>query len=271
MKNTGSDTNIKQNLEELYSHYNRREYVHPDPLEFLYDYYDIHDREIVGMIASSLAYGRVAQILKSVSAVLKIISPSPAEYLMNTPDKKIVNAFIGFKHRFTTDEHIYMMLIGIKKIIDKEGSLYRAFMSGYKNTDENTIPALSAFVERLEGLSGLTTNSLISPPCKGSACKRHHLFLRWMVRRDAVDPGGWDMVDPAKLIIPLDTHMHKLGAGMKMTQRKQGDIRTAIEITDAFKKISPSDPVKYDFSLTRLGIRKEGDPDLFLSRILSHP
>ena len=267
MKKKKDDNTLKNKLDELYSYYNRKKFVHPDPLEFLYTYEDIKDRELVALIASSLAYGRVMQILKSVSAVLDIMSPSPYNFIINISGKELLKKFKGFKHRFTTDEHISMMLLGAKKMIEEDGSLYQAFMSGYKKKDENIIPALSTFVERLNDFSGKDKNSLISLPCRGSACKRHHLFLRWMVRKDLVDPGGWDLVDSAKLIIPLDTHMHRLGTGMKMTGRKQADIQTAVEITDAFKKIVPEDPVKYDFSLTRLGIRKEGDPALFLNSL----
>jgi len=61
---------LKNSLDRLYIKYNKKKFVHPDPLEFLYNYRDIRDREIAGFIASSLAYGRVAQILKSVSGVL---------------------------------------------------------------------------------------------------------------------------------------------------------------------------------------------------------
>jgi len=64
-------------LERLYVFYNSRKWVHPDPLEFLYGYESLKDREVVGFIASSLAYGRVAQIHKSVSAVLDNMGPSP--------------------------------------------------------------------------------------------------------------------------------------------------------------------------------------------------
>lgn len=267
MKNSKADLNLKQKLDELYAHYNKREFVHPDPLEFLYDYDDIRDREIVGIIASSLAYGRVAQILKSVSTILTIMSPSPYNYIMETTEKKLIEVFNGFKHRFTTGDDITFMLMAIKKMIRADGSLLNAFLSGYKHSDENILPALSIFVKRLNHESGGIKNSLIPIPDRGSACKRLNLFLRWMVRNDAVDPGGWDMISPSKLIIPLDTHMYNIGSGMKMTIRKQANMVTAIQITDAFKRIVPEDPVKYDFSLTRLGIRQDGDPAQFLESI----
>jgi uncharacterized protein (TIGR02757 family) len=80
-----------------------------------------------------------------------------------------------------------------------------------------------------------------------------------MVREDDIDPGGWDRVDRSKLIVPLDTHMHRIAIGLSLTERKQPDQRTALEITRAFSEIYPEDPVRYDFVLTRFGIRSDMD------------
>ena len=90
-------------FEKIYEDYNRREYVSPDPLQFLYDYEDTVDREAVGLIASGLAYGRVAHILKSVSLVLDTLGPHPAEYLKSTSYRDHEAALCGFVHRFTGD------------------------------------------------------------------------------------------------------------------------------------------------------------------------
>jgi uncharacterized protein (TIGR02757 family) len=78
-----------------------------------------------------------------------------------------------------------------------------------------------------------------------------------MIRKDAVDPGGWDRISMKRLIVPLDTHMHRMGLALGLTRRKSADIRTACEITAGFRKVSPNDPVKYDFALTRMGIRSD--------------
>ena len=94
-------------------------------------------------------------------------------------------------------------------------------------------------------------------PAAGSACKRLHLFLRWMVRSDDVDPGPWTSVPAGKLVIPLDTHLHRLAAKLGATRRRSADRTTALEITEAFRRIRPDDPVRYDFALTRLGIRPD--------------
>ncbi|MCK5507938.1 MAG: TIGR02757 family protein [Desulfobacterales bacterium] len=255
----------KKILDELYSRYNRREFVHPDPLEFLYDYKDIHDREIVGFIASSLAYGRVAQILKSVSSVFERMT-SPSIFLKHASRKSLFKTFKGFKHRFTTEEEIAAMLFGIKRVIKRYGSLHACFTACMNDDDATILPALSAFVKKLIAESDRQRNSLVPLPTRGSACKRLLLFLRWMVRKDEVDPGGWDNVPKSRLIVPLDTHMHRIGLALGLTQRKQADMRTAIEITTAFRTISPDDPVKYDFALTRLGIRDDTDMDAFLKQ-----
>jgi uncharacterized protein (TIGR02757 family) len=85
-----------------------------------------------------------------------------------------------------------------------------------------------------------------------------------MIRHDAVDPGGWESCSPAKLIIPLDIHMYRLSLQLGFTNRRSADMKTALEITRAFEKISPQDPVRYDFSLTRLGIRDDLNPAFFL-------
>jgi len=247
----------KERLEALYSAYNRRCYVHPDPLEFLYDFHDPLDVEVVGLIASSLAYGNVKQILRSVSLVLEKMGPCPSAFLLNAPLNRIAGTFSDFKHRFTTGQDIARLLCGVRRVIEKHGSLQKCFMSRLQRNDCNVIPALSAFVENIFPEGG---DFLIPTPGRGSACKRLNLFLRWMVRRDEVDPGGWDGVPPSKLLVPLDTHMHRIAMTLGLTKRKQADLRTALEITEAFRKFSPSDPVRYDFVLTRFGIRKDLDP-----------
>jgi uncharacterized protein (TIGR02757 family) len=246
----------KERLEALYAEYNRRCYVHPDPLEFLYDFHDPLDVEVVGFIASTLAYGNVKQILRSVSLVLSQMGPCPSAFVLNSPFDRMDEAFSGFKHRFTTGQDLARLLCGVRRVIERHGSLQKCFMSGLHPNDHTVIPALSAFVDKIlpEGC-----DFLIPPPGKGSACKRLNLFLRWMVRCDDVDPGGWDGVPPSKLIVPLDTHMHRIARMLALTKRKQADLRTAMEITEAFRRLSPRDPVRYDFVLTRFGIRRDLD------------
>jgi uncharacterized protein (TIGR02757 family) len=256
---------MKKTLDILYDRYNHREYANPDPLVFLYKYENVRDREIVGLIASSLAYGRVAQILRSVSSVLDAMRSSPSAFLKQSSRETFKQAFCSFKHRFTTGEELAAMLFGAKKVIERYGSLNGCFIASSEDQDRTTIPALTSFVKEIRDAAGLRRNSLLPSPADGSACKRLHLFLRWMVRRDAVDPGGWDGVPSSKLIIPLDTHMFRIAKSLGFTERRQANGKTAVEVTSAFREIAPDDPVRYDFALTRLGIRNDADIGPFIS------
>lgn len=255
---------LKSKLDDLHDQWNRREYVSPDPLETLYDYEDPLDREVVGMVASSLAYGRVAQILISVRRILDLMGPSPRGWLEIQTPASIEKACSGFVHRFTKDIHIAALLTGIREAILTHGSLQACFLKGYTPEDSTLLPALSNYVKEIKG-DRLVPGHLLSDPDGKSACKKANLFLRWMVRCDDVDPGGWhEAVDQAKLIIPIDTHMHKISLALGLTARKAADLKTAVEVTESLARLNPEDPVRYDFSLTRFGIRGELDiEDLF--------
>jgi len=256
---------LKVELDRIYTVYHRRRYVDPDPLLFLYDYEALADREIVGLLASALAYGRVAQIMTSVTDLLRRLGPSPADYLDGTPPSRLRRDMAGFVHRFADAEAMTALLGAIRRVRRAHDGLYDCFCDGFDSTGGAILPALTCFVERLHryGAGG----HLMPDPGKGSACKRLHLFLRWMAREDDVDPGGWDAVPAALLVVPLDVHMHRVGRALGFTRRQTADAITAQEVTAGFRNISPDDPVKYDFSLTRLGIRPDGDLDAFLKRV----
>ena len=250
-------TVTKNQLDAIYDTYNRRAFVHPDPLEVLYRFHRVRDREVVALIASSLAYGRVVQILKSVSLVLDKMGDAPYLFVKNTPADKIENAFKDFKHRFTTGQQLSALLIGIKGALKRHGSLQACFLAGLWDEDATVFEAMSYFVEEIYAAAGQPLYHLLPHPCRGSACKRLHLFLRWMVREDKVDPGGWNHIPPSVLIVPVDAHMHRIGKHLGFTNRRSANLITALEITDQFRRFAPEDPVKYDFCLTRMGIRKD--------------
>ena len=252
-----------QVFEELYKKLNKRDFIHPDPLEFLYRYEDTRDREVVGLFASSLSYGRVAQILKSVSSVLDVMGPRPSKFILNSSRESLIEFFSGFKHRFSTGEELSTTILGTKRILEKFGSLEACFVSGMGD-DDTVHSGLVNFARELSEPFGGRLNSLIPCHDKKSSMKRLNLFLRWMVRRDDVDPGGWSGVPAEKLIVPLDVHMMRMCVDLGITERKCADIKTALDITESFRKISPADPVKYDFALTRLGIKTGAELDIIL-------
>jgi uncharacterized protein (TIGR02757 family) len=237
------DRDLKPLLECLYAKLNKKELVNPDPLIFLYDFNELKDREIAGLIASSLAYGRVAQILVSVRKILGPMDGKPHDFILSHEKKDFEKIYAGFKHRFTGSDDIVKLLTGIKKALTEYDNLENLYLQGVE---------LFAYF-----LNNSQKSYLLPSPVDGSACKRLNLYFRWMVRHDNVDPGGWKKSSKQDLIIPLDTHMFKAAKLLGFTKRNSADLKTAIEITEHFAHISPDDPVKYDFALTRLGIRDD--------------
>lgn len=241
-------------FEGLYERYQHRTYVHPDPVEFLYEYDDIGEREIVAFLASVLAYGRVEQILNSVRKALDIIGSSPLTYVTERQNGRMQRDFYGFRHRFTTGAQLAVLLSGLGNIIKTHGSIGASFSSHLRDEEDSVKGAMERFVNELAVITGSKQLFLLPSPVDGSACKRFCLMLRWMVRKDEVDPGGWNDIPAKKLLIPLDTHMFREAGRLGFTERKTADFKAVIEVTKAFKIYRPEDPVRYDFSLTRLGI-----------------
>lgn len=240
-------------FEKEYAKWNRPEYIHPDPLEFLRRYEKTEDQEITAMIAACLAYGNVKQILKSVEKALSLIKESPSAQLERLSFEEIKKGYASFKHRFTTGLELAVFLMNIKHARKEYGSLENLFLKGDNPEDGTIEKGLYNFVNSFNACG--RAPSLTPDPSLKSSFKRICLFLRWMVRKDNVDLGIWTKVSPSRLIVPLDTHMRQVALSLGLTKRKDTSMKTALEITAAFRRINPADPVKYDFSLTRSGIR----------------
>jgi len=230
-------------------------------MQFLYQYSNQADMEIVAFLAAALAYGRVQQIQKSLMDLLGRIGDSPATFVRNF-DKPRRKKLKDFKHRFTTGDDISDLLMLLKKVLSRYGSIQEFFVQGYNPGDKNVIAALSNFCDSLLDMYAKTHNGhvprglsyLLPRPAAGSACKRLNLFLRWMVRNDEVDSGLWKSIDKAKLIVPVDVHMGRLCRILGLHDQKTVSLSTAVKITESFAEIEPADPVKYDFALSRVGI-----------------
>lgn len=233
--------------------------------------------EIAALLAAELAYGRVQQIQKSLTDLLGRMGDSPVKFVLNFDEQKRAK-LKDFRHRFTTGDDISDLLTLLKKVLNRYGMLQKFFAQGYNPSDENIIgfppggvpPALSKFCDSLLDMHAKTHNDcvprglsyLLPRPAAGSACKRLNLFLRWMVRNDDVDAGLWRVparrgpksIDKAKLIVPMDVHMSRICKILRFYSRKNISLRTAVEVTESFARIEPSDPVKYDFVLCRIGM-----------------
>ncbi len=242
----------KEFFENIYSKYNKKDFIYSDPLQFPIKFSKKEDIEISSLISSSLAYGNVKQIIRTLNYVFSVIK-NPHYYVLNSDNKKILRDFKNFKHRFTKGEELSKLILNLKEVYKKHKDLENFFIKNINQLEDNIYEPSIRF---LKSFLKFKTPTLIPDPDKNSAFKRFNLFLRWLVRKDEVDMGIWRNIPPSFLIIPLDTHMLNISRKLGITKRRDNSIITALEITNYFKKINPKDPVKYDFSLTRAQILK---------------
>lgn len=240
-------SNFKDTLEDLYVYWNKPEFRNMDPVAFIHRYDDKVDIEIVGLLSSSLAFGNIKQIMKSLELITEILGRKPFCRL-KSKFYLVSDQLRNFKYRFVTSEQILGLLKGALLVIEKYGSIesciVSASSSGIKDGLKRLCFELYKFSENKVGY-------LVPSPFSNSAFKRMWMYFRWMVRHDNIDIGIWNNLDKSDLIVPLDTHMFFIGRLVGFTLRSSGDETTAQEITEGFRRISPLDPVRYDFCLTR--------------------
>jgi len=241
-------------LETIYDKYHRPQFRGLDPIDVLEGYRDSADREIVALLAAALAYGNVKAILRGVREALSRLGRQPHRQLLHDSPGDISGRFCDFRYRVTSDSQMAGLLIAVRHVLQEHGSLNACFLRHLAPGDRDVVPALGGFVQELCFASGRDLYHLLPHPQRGSACKRLMLYLRWMVRRDAIDPGGWTGIHPSQLIVPLDTHMHAMALRLGLTLRRHASLRTAIEVTEGLRRFAPQDPLRYDFALTRPGI-----------------
>ena len=261
---------LRRRLDELYRHYDHR-FVTPDPLEFVRAQADPRDREIVGLLASSLAFGTVGQIKKSIGIVLDALGPGPAEAVSHIDPRVLAGKLAGFRHRWSDGRDVAALLFMARQMIEARGSIEGFFAEGVDPGASDISGALRRFAERALALDhgGLYRGRSLPAdagvryffpsPADGSACKRLNLFLRWMVRRDAVDLGVWSVIEPRSLVIPLDAHIFAISRRVRLTRYKSAGWAMATDITKRLRRLDPEDPVKYDFALHRMGLFKKHD------------
>lgn len=252
-------------LNRAYAEYDRR-WIEPDPVQFVWRYDRPEDREVAGLVASSLAYGNIKQIRRSVESVLGILGDRPARALDSLNARNALRSLEGFKHRFNDAVDAACLLVFLREMRRAAGSVESFFAPEGRVTDLRA--ALIDFVARTLALphddlygrgllpGGAGVRFFFPSPADGSACKRLCLYLRWMVRADTVDPGGWTRVSRSALLIPLDAHIINIGRSAKLTRRVSPGWKMAEDITATLRACDPLDPVKYDFALHRMGLFK---------------
>lgn len=253
---------LKARLDRLYTSFNCVDSA-TDPIQLVRRFESPADREVAGLCAAALAFGRVASVLQSIRRLFSVMGPSPSAYVRTFDPKRQSRDLKPLVHRWTKGDDLTALMIVLQRMLEK-GSIEAFFLEGYDPQAPDISGALESFSARAmeTNLRPAYGNRTPTPgvayffprPSCGGACKRLNLFLRWMVRRDAVDFGIWRNVPAAKLVVPLDTHVIRVGRCLRLTRYRSPGWRMAADITASLRALDPDDPVKYDFSLCHLGM-----------------
>ena len=256
-------TSLKPALDRLYDAFNAPDSAF-DPVQVVQRYPRLEDREIVGFVASAVAFGRVASVVNSTNAICDVLGDRPAALLKKFNPDTHGKRLRPLVHRWTRGDDFVALLWILRSFIKEHGSLEQAFAAGLGADDVDVGPAIESLSTRARQVDLKPAYGKVPArpgvfyffprPSSGSACKRMNLYLRWMTRKDGVDPGGWTSVPASKLVVPLDTHIIRVSRCLKLTRYQSPGWKMAADITASLRKLDPDDPVKYDFSLCHLGM-----------------
>ena len=250
---------LQEPLDRLYREFDWAARADLDAIRFPRRYPAPADREVVALLASCMAYGRVDLFGPWVDWALARMGESPARFVLGFEPAKHGATFEGFRYRFNRPRDLAAFCLATQRVLIRHGSLGQAFRAGFTPGDRHVGPALERFVDGflIQDLSAVFPRNRFSygyrhwfpRPSTGGACKRMLLFLRWMVRREAPDFGLWREIPTAALLIPVDTHIENMARALGLTRRRSRNWKMAEEITTGLRRLDASDPVKYDFSL----------------------
>jgi uncharacterized protein (TIGR02757 family) len=164
-------------------------------------------------------------------------------------------------HRTFFEYDLKYFCRGFKYCYDTCGSLEAIFASaapgGGGGGSGGVWDGIALFREAMARGNRGQMSKHIASPASGSACKRIHLSLRWLVRREGpVDLGLWKSIDPAALCIPLDLHVGRVARSLGLLDpaRKADDKKAVIALTEKLREFCPEDPARYDLALFGAGI-----------------
>ena len=247
-----SKKELKQYLDEKAAQYESPEFLETDPLGVVHRADSKQDKEILGLLTALIAWGNRKSIINNAEKIFEILEGQPYHFLLEHTSDEIICITKGFVHRTVNERDLAFLLIRLKDYYSTNNSLESLFQ-----TDD---PFLNS------GISNFRNFILGAPhegrfekhladPSKGSAAKRIHLYLRWMVRPNhkGVDFGIWNKIDTGQLSCPLDVHTARIAKQLGILQRKQNDAKALMELDTNLRSFDPYDPVKYDFALFGIG------------------
>lgn len=261
-------------LDALVARFERPAFLEDDPVSVPHAFDDPADREVIGLFAALLAWGRRATVLAKLAELCDRMRLRPARFVRDFDPARDGARLEGFRHRTFQPEDAFHLTRALAALLRRHGSLEAAFAAGLPPEAEHVGPAIEAFssgvMTAVPGVPARLRKHL-ARPSTGSACKRLAMYLRWMVRPGPVDLGCWSAFRPDQLVMPLDVHTGRQARALGLLDRPRDDWRAALELTARCRALCPADPVRYDLALFGAGAYGVAHPPELLAAGPSAP
>lgn len=245
---------LKEFLDFKANQYNNKLFIETDPISVPHAFSLKEDIEIAGFLTALISWGNRKSIINNAFRMMRLMDEAPYDFVVNHK-KKDLKALSGFVHRTFCGDDLVFLVTALKKIYVDHKGMESVFT--LRATSDSVIAAIQHLRDIIMQIPhNKRAEKHIADPERGSAAKRLHMFLRWMVRRDkaGVDFGIWKTIPPSALSCPLDVHSGRVARKLGLLCRKQNDARAVIELDTSLRLLDNADPVKYDFALFGLGV-----------------
>ncbi len=255
MDNPKRISEIEEILSAAYHRWEKKDFIENDPVQAVHWFQNPEDQAIAGLLAATLAWGKRSMILEKLNDLMIRLEWDPHGFVLSTQKQKY-KALKGFGYRTFMESDAIAFFKVLSQLYQSGNNLESLFNHSASPQIWNPWLGIQSFRMYFSSVPGVPLRTLkhIADPDKGSAAKRLHLFLRWMVREDQIDVGIWNHLPKSQLICPLDVHTGRVARQLGILHRNANDKKSAEEVTDFLRMITPEDPVKWDVALFGLGL-----------------
>lgn len=236
-------------------------FIADDPISVPRRFVKSQDIEIAGLFSAVFSWGLRKTIISKANELMALMDESPHDFILHHTDADL-KKLNEFRHRTFQPPDALYFVHRLREFYQEHDSLEAAFQDregGYEDLEDGLNQFRIRFFDSPYALR--RTQKHIPSPARNSSVKRLNMYLRWMVRspEGGVDFGIWKNISPAQLYIPLDVHVLRVAHHLGILKRNKSDWLAVKELTEYLRNLDREDPVKYDFALFNMGVKKEFD------------
>lgn len=248
-----NEDELKDFLDFKVHEYNQPSFIETDPISIPHRFSRKEDIEVASFITATISWGNRKAILNAANDLMNKFGESPYDFILESNSDQI-KRISNFYYRTFNGSDLSYFILALKNIYVNHDGLESIFTLNAKENLHEAISTFRAIFFELDHPERARKH--VSDPMSGSAAKRLHMMLRWLVRRDikGVDFGIWKGISPSILSIPLDIHSGNTARKLGLLNRNQNDLKAVKELDAKCRIFDPQDPSKYDFALFGLGV-----------------